>query len=195
MRLLHERLRVAHDAREQPRERLDEFVRRGGRAAAPGRRGQPGVARGGVARGRGPAGVPGVHQAAVVQGHDVPDVLLSGHHARIARWRRDQALRRTPVRRPDLLEALDVARWDRHDLEVLAGCGWQVVDGRLRAQDGAGEQRAAGEQGAPEPHGARVRGRVATERPTAVGSVTGSGCGRLSPRCASAASLPQGKRP
>ncbi|MFD2772518.1 hypothetical protein ACFS33_19685 [Cellulomonas phragmiteti] len=35
------------------------------------------------------------------QGHDVPDVLLSGHHARIARWRRDQALRRTAVRRPD----------------------------------------------------------------------------------------------
>jgi len=37
------------------------------------------------------------------RGHDVPDVLLSGHHERIARWRRDQALRRTRERRPDLL--------------------------------------------------------------------------------------------
>lgn len=66
------------------------------------------------------------------QGHDVPDVLLSGHHARIARWRRDEALRRTASRRPDLLAALDVAGLDRHDRDVLADCGWQVVDGQLR---------------------------------------------------------------
>jgi len=33
----------------------------------------------------------------------VPDVLLSGHHAKIAAWRRDQAIRRTALRRPDLL--------------------------------------------------------------------------------------------
>jgi len=37
------------------------------------------------------------------RGHAVPEVLLSGDHARIARWRRAQALRRTLVRRPDLL--------------------------------------------------------------------------------------------
>ena len=36
---------------------------------------------------------------------DVPDVLLSGDHARIARWRRAQALARTVARRPDLIEA------------------------------------------------------------------------------------------
>ncbi len=35
----------------------------------------------------------------------VPEALLSGHHARIARWRRDQSLRLTLARRPDLLEA------------------------------------------------------------------------------------------
>ena len=35
---------------------------------------------------------------------DVPDVLLSGHHGRIAEWRREQALERTRERRPDLLE-------------------------------------------------------------------------------------------
>jgi tRNA (guanine37-N1)-methyltransferase len=53
------------------------------------------------------------------RGLDVPDVLLSGHHARIARWRRDQSLRRTAERRPDLLAAAEpglVAR-DREALE------------------------------------------------------------------------------
>ena len=36
-------------------------------------------------------------------GLEVPEVLLSGHHARIARWRRDTALERTAARRPDLI--------------------------------------------------------------------------------------------
>ena len=39
----------------------------------------------------------------VFRGLDVPAVLLSGHHADIARWRRDQAIRRTARLRPDLL--------------------------------------------------------------------------------------------
>ena len=38
------------------------------------------------------------------RGWVVPEVLLSGHHARVARWRRQQALRRTWERRPDMLE-------------------------------------------------------------------------------------------
>uniref|UniRef100_UPI003FA34E0F tRNA (guanosine(37)-N1)-methyltransferase TrmD n=1 Tax=Nocardioides sp. N13(2025) TaxID=3453405 RepID=UPI003FA34E0F len=42
------------------------------------------------------------------QGRDVPDVLLSGDHARIAAWRREQARRRTAERRPDLLPATGV---------------------------------------------------------------------------------------
>ncbi len=37
------------------------------------------------------------------RGHDVPEVLLSGHHARIMQWRREQSLERTRARRPDLL--------------------------------------------------------------------------------------------
>jgi tRNA (guanine37-N1)-methyltransferase len=37
------------------------------------------------------------------RGLDVPEVLLSGHHERIAAWRREQALQRTRLRRPDLL--------------------------------------------------------------------------------------------
>jgi tRNA (guanine37-N1)-methyltransferase len=50
------------------------------------------------------------------RGLDVPDVLFSGHHAQIARWRRDEALRRTAQRRPDLLEAADLSDRDRQAL-------------------------------------------------------------------------------
>jgi tRNA (guanine37-N1)-methyltransferase len=50
----------------------------------------------------------------------VPEVLLSGHHARIARWRRDRALERTARRRPDLVARLDPADLDAHDRETLA---------------------------------------------------------------------------
>jgi len=41
---------------------------------------------------------------AVFEGHPVPEVLLSGHHAEIERWRRTQAADRTRRRRPDLLD-------------------------------------------------------------------------------------------
>ena len=43
-----------------------------------------------------------------VAGQRVPDVLLSGDHARIARWRYQQALGRSYLRRPDLVEALNL---------------------------------------------------------------------------------------
>lgn len=49
----------------------------------------------------------------------VPDVLRSGNHAAIARWRRDQALERTFERRPDLLERLSGDVLDKHDVAVL----------------------------------------------------------------------------
>jgi tRNA (guanine37-N1)-methyltransferase len=55
---------------------------------------------------------------------EVPEVLLSGHHAAIARWRRDMALRRTAAHRPDLLAAL--RDLDRRDREVLAEAGFPV---------------------------------------------------------------------
>ena len=42
------------------------------------------------------------------RGHAAPDVLLSGDHAAVARWRREQSLRRTQARRPDLLPAADL---------------------------------------------------------------------------------------
>ncbi len=42
------------------------------------------------------------------RGWKTPDVLLSGNHAAIAKWRREQALRRTAARRPDLLEGAEL---------------------------------------------------------------------------------------
>ncbi len=55
------------------------------------------------------------------RGLAVPDVLRSGNHAAIARWRRDRALERTAARRPDLLAALPDAALDRADRAFLAG--------------------------------------------------------------------------
>ena len=54
------------------------------------------------------------------RGWPVPEVLLSGDHGRIARWRREQALLRTRQKRPDLL---DRARLTPTDLKFLAGLG------------------------------------------------------------------------
>jgi tRNA (guanine37-N1)-methyltransferase len=50
----------------------------------------------------------------------VPDVLRSGNHGAITRWRRDQALTRTFARRPELLAALPEDALDKHDLAHLA---------------------------------------------------------------------------
>jgi tRNA (guanine37-N1)-methyltransferase len=55
------------------------------------------------------------------RGLDVPDVLRSGNHAAIARWRRDRALERTATRRPDLFDALPDGALDRADRAFLAG--------------------------------------------------------------------------
>jgi tRNA (guanine37-N1)-methyltransferase len=62
---------------------------------------------------------------AVWEDRQVPPVLLSGHHGEVAKWRRRERLRRTLLRRPDLLE---LARAAGHltpdDLAWLAGLGW-----------------------------------------------------------------------
>ncbi len=52
-------------------------------------------------------------------GMRVPEVLLSGNHARIARWRRREQLRRTLLRRPDLLDAAPLSAEDRKLLEEI----------------------------------------------------------------------------
>ncbi len=80
------------------------------------------------------------------RGLDVPDVLLSGHHARIARWRRDRALERTARRRPDMFARLhgDQLTWE--DREVLASLGYaRTPDGprRLEVREGRPGEAAA----------------------------------------------------
>jgi tRNA (guanine37-N1)-methyltransferase len=52
-------------------------------------------------------------------GREVPEVLRSGHHAEVARWRRREALRRTLERRPDMLAAADLSADDRRVLDAL----------------------------------------------------------------------------
>ena len=56
----------------------------------------------------------------VFRGYSVPDVLLSGNHAEIVRWRRQEALRRTFERRPDLLANARLSQADREFLQRLA---------------------------------------------------------------------------
>ena len=60
----------------------------------------------------------------------VPEVLLSGHHANVTRWRREQALVRTLARRPDLLSGMNLTPEDR---AFLARQG----------AEGSGDRRAA----------------------------------------------------
>lgn len=56
----------------------------------------------------------------VWRGHAVPDVLLSGHHANIEKWRREQSLLRTLARRPDLLERAELTKTEKQFLEKIA---------------------------------------------------------------------------
>lgn len=64
---------------------------------------------------------------AVVRGLEVPPVLLSGHHAEIARWRRAEAIKRTARRRPDLLDRAPLTDRER------------ALADDARAEDGGGE--------------------------------------------------------
>ena len=53
------------------------------------------------------------------EGLEVPEILVSGNHGAIARWRRREALRRTLERRPDLLESVDLSKADRALLDEV----------------------------------------------------------------------------
>lgn len=63
------------------------------------------------------------------RGWTVPDVLLSGHHAQVARWRRQAALRRTRDRRPDLLLKTELSEADRQYLDTLRD---EAEDGEVK---------------------------------------------------------------
>jgi tRNA (guanine37-N1)-methyltransferase len=50
----------------------------------------------------------------------VPELLKRGHHAEVRKWRRKEALRRTLLRRPDLLARADLSEEDRRLLAEVA---------------------------------------------------------------------------
>jgi tRNA (guanine37-N1)-methyltransferase len=62
----------------------------------------------------------------VWRGREVPDVLLSGDHAAIGRWQRDEALRRTALNRPDLIARIAADAMDARDREVLSQAGFPL---------------------------------------------------------------------
>lgn len=64
------------------------------------------------------------------EGREVPAVLLSGDHGAIARWRRDESLRRTAVRRPELLTGLPLSDRDR---DVIG----TALDARVAPDEGS----------------------------------------------------------
>lgn len=68
---------------------------------------------------RGLLDYPHYTRPAEFRGMKVPDVLLSGHHGEIRRWRKQQALRRTLERRPDLLERATLDEEERGLLQAL----------------------------------------------------------------------------
>jgi tRNA (guanine37-N1)-methyltransferase len=61
---------------------------------------------------------PQYSRPAVWHGREVPEILLSGNHQKVAQWRRKQALRRTKERRPDMYEKLDLS--SKQDKKLLA---------------------------------------------------------------------------
>lgn len=67
-------------------------------------------------------------------GREVPTTLLGGNHALIARWRRDESLRRTAEMRPDLIEALDPVGLHKKDRALLQSLGWWEHEGGFRRE-------------------------------------------------------------
>lgn len=60
------------------------------------------------------------------RGISVPEVLTSGNHAKVDRFRRDEALSRTSEIRPDLIKQLDCHKLDKADRKTLMALGWEV---------------------------------------------------------------------
>jgi tRNA (guanine37-N1)-methyltransferase len=109
---------------------LGDFVLTGGEVAAlavaeatvrlvPGALGDEGSASADSFAAEGILDFPHFTRPALVRGRAVPDVLLSGDHGRIARWRRKQALSATRERRPDLLAAAHLSALDECLLREL----------------------------------------------------------------------------
>jgi tRNA (guanine37-N1)-methyltransferase len=72
---------------------------------------------------RGLLDCPHYTRPAVFRGLAVPDVLLSGHHGEIVRWRRRERVRRTLERRPDLIDRASLSAEERQEWARLTGAG------------------------------------------------------------------------
>ncbi len=80
---------------------------------------------------------------AVFRGLTVPEILLSGHHANIAAWRRQQAIARTAQHRPDLLASAPLSPQEQKNLQLQAGsdrASHAGEHGRPLAEDGASSE-------------------------------------------------------
>lgn len=93
----------------------------------------------------GPLSAPSYTRPPVYRGHEVPEVLLSGDHKRIAEWRRQEGLRLTRERRPELSpppEPEPVKR-SRKRRSVRGEGGEAPAGGTLRSEDPEAERRGA----------------------------------------------------
>ena len=77
----------------------------------------------------------------VYQGMRVPEVLLSGHHKNIETWRRQQSIKRTLERRPDLLEEANLSKKERQYLAELIQ-EEETAKTETQAQESNGSDRA-----------------------------------------------------
>jgi tRNA (guanine37-N1)-methyltransferase len=80
---------------------------------------------------------------AVWRGREVPEVLLSGHHANIRKWRREQSLLRTALHRPDLLDKAELTDKERRFLEDVLSA--EVNRQCMQTTSGFGEADSAAE--------------------------------------------------
>lgn len=72
---------------------------------------------------------------AVWRGIGVPDVLTSGDHGKVDRFRRDEAIAHTDRLRPDLIKQLDCKSLDKADRKTLMSLGWEVSGPHPRKLD------------------------------------------------------------
>jgi tRNA (guanine37-N1)-methyltransferase len=60
------------------------------------------------------------------RGWAVPEILISGNHARIAKWRREQIIKRTLERRPELLDKAELGKEDKRLVERMTNTGLKI---------------------------------------------------------------------
>ena len=59
----------------------------------------------------------------------IPEILLTGHHENIRKWRREESIKNTYLKRPNLLEKLDLSKEDKEYVEKLKNKKEEIQDG------------------------------------------------------------------